>query len=47
MNYANVWIAPQRDFALLVCINRGDSVAEKASDEAIGALLKLHQQKSE
>ena len=45
MNYANVWIAPQRDFALLVCINQGDSVAAKASDEAIGALLKLHQQK--
>lgn len=45
MNYANVWIAPQRNFALLVCINQGDSVAAKASDEAIGALLKLYQQK--
>lgn len=47
MNYANVWIAPKRDFALLVCINQGDSIAAKASDEAIGALLRLYQQKSE
>ncbi len=47
MNFANVWIAPQRDFALLVCINQGDSIAAKASDQAIGALLKLHQRKAE
>ncbi|TAN37707.1 MAG: class A beta-lactamase-related serine hydrolase [Verrucomicrobia bacterium] len=41
MNFANVWIAPQRDFAVLVCINQGDDVAAKASDEAIGALIRF------
>ena len=42
MNYANVWIAPQRDFAVLVCINQGGDAAFKASDEAAGALIELH-----
>lgn len=45
MNFANVWIAPQRDFAVLVCINQGDDTAFKASDEAVGALIKLHDSK--
>ena len=45
MNCANVWIAPQRDFAILVCVNQsGDSVFQ-ASDEAVGALIKLHEAK--
>lgn len=39
MNYATVWIAPNRDFAALVCINQGGQVAFKASDEAVGALI--------
>lgn len=42
MNFANVWIAPERDFAILICINQGDSTAFKASDEAVGALINLH-----
>lgn len=42
MNFANVWIAPEHDFAILICINQGDSIAFKASDEAVGALIKLH-----
>lgn len=39
MNYANVWIAPKRDFAFLVCVNQGGDAAFGASDEAIGALI--------
>jgi hypothetical protein len=34
-----VWIAPNRDFAALVCINQGGQAAFKASDEAVGALI--------
>jgi CubicO group peptidase (beta-lactamase class C family) len=43
MNYANVWIAPQRDFAVLVCINQGGDAASKASDEAAAALIRLRE----
>jgi len=39
MNLANVWIAPRRDFALLVCINRGLDSFE-ASDRAMGELIR-------
>lgn len=39
MNYANVWIAPARDFAVMVCVNQGGDAAFKATDEAVGALI--------
>jgi CubicO group peptidase (beta-lactamase class C family) len=42
MNYANVWVAPLKNFAVLVCINQGDEVAAKASDAVAGALIRLH-----
>ena len=45
MNCANVWIAPQRDFAILVCVNQGGDTAFKAADEAVGALIKLREEK--
>jgi CubicO group peptidase (beta-lactamase class C family) len=45
MNFANVWIAPQRDFAILVCVNQSGETAFKATDEAVGALIKLHDDK--
>jgi len=41
MNFANVWVAPQRDFAILVCVNQGGDTAFKASDEAVGAMIDL------
>ena len=44
MNYANVWVAPKRDFAILVCANQGGDTAFKATDAAVGALIKLVQQ---
>jgi CubicO group peptidase (beta-lactamase class C family) len=40
MNYAVVWMAPKRDFAVLVCTNQGGDAAAKACDEAAGALIK-------
>jgi len=42
MFYANVWVAPRKDFAVLICINQGDDVAFKASDAAAAALIRLH-----
>lgn len=45
MNLANVWIAPQRDFAILVCVNQSGDTASEATDEAVGALMKLHDEK--
>ena len=45
MNYVNVWVAPQRDFATLVCINQSGHTAFLASDEAATALIKLRSAK--
>ena len=44
MNFANVWLAPKRDFALLVCVNQSGNTAFRASDDAIGALIQLRNQ---
>ncbi len=41
MNFANVWVAPKRDFAILACVNSGTDEAFKATDEAVGALMAL------
>jgi CubicO group peptidase (beta-lactamase class C family) len=46
MNHANVWIAPKRDFAVLVCINQGGDAAFKASDAGVGALILLHESRA-
>jgi hypothetical protein len=42
MNYAVVWVAPKRDFAVLVCTNQGGDSAAKGTDEAAAALIKVH-----
>jgi CubicO group peptidase (beta-lactamase class C family) len=42
MNYATVWIAPQRDFAILACTNQGGDAAHAACDAAVVALLDQH-----
>jgi CubicO group peptidase (beta-lactamase class C family) len=41
MNYAVVWAAPTRDFAVLVTTNQGGPAAAKACDEAAAALIGL------
>jgi len=40
LNFANVWVAPVRDFAVVVCVNQGGDEAFRATDEAVGALVK-------
>ncbi|HUL71960.1 MAG TPA: serine hydrolase domain-containing protein [Vicinamibacterales bacterium] len=42
MNYAVVWMAPKRDFAVLVTTNQGGGDAQKGTDEAAAALIGLH-----
>lgn len=39
MNYAMVWIVPQKDSAVLVVTNQGGQPAEQGCDKAIGALI--------
>lgn len=39
MWYANAWLAPARDFGVLVATNAGGGPTAKATDEAVGALL--------
>lgn len=39
MNFSVVWMAPKRDFAVLVCCNQGDDTAAKACDEVAAALI--------
>lgn len=46
MNYANVWVAPAKDFAVLICVNQGGDKAFKATDEATGALIRWIGQRS-
>lgn len=41
LNFALVWMAPQRDFALLVVTNQGGELAFRGTDEAVGALLEV------
>lgn len=41
MNYAVVWAAPKRDFAVLITANQGGPAAAKACDEASAALIRL------
>jgi CubicO group peptidase (beta-lactamase class C family) len=41
MNFANVWIAPKRDFAIIACVNQSGDKAFTATDEAIVELMKL------
>jgi len=45
MNYAVAWLAPKRQFGVIVCINQGDDQAAKACDEAAGKLIGLYLQK--
>jgi CubicO group peptidase (beta-lactamase class C family) len=45
MNCANVWVAPYKDFAILVCVNQSGTTAFQASDEVVGATIKLLQKK--
>jgi CubicO group peptidase (beta-lactamase class C family) len=39
LSYAVTWLAPKRDFAVLVMCNQGGDNAAKATDDACGALI--------
>ncbi|MDR3619777.1 MAG: serine hydrolase [Paludisphaera borealis] len=39
--YCTIWLAPARDFGILVAANRGDGDVARACDEAVGALIGL------
>src|SRR5260221_8306878 len=41
MNFANVWVAPQRNFAILVCVNQSGNTAFQATDDAMSAMIDL------
>jgi CubicO group peptidase (beta-lactamase class C family) len=41
MWFCVVWIAPKKDFALLMTCNQGGAAAQKACDEGVGALIGL------
>ncbi|MDH4197349.1 MAG: beta-lactamase family protein, partial [Candidatus Aminicenantes bacterium] len=42
MNFAVAWLAPLRDFAVLVVTNQGGETAYKACNEAVSALVAWH-----
>jgi CubicO group peptidase (beta-lactamase class C family) len=42
MNFAVAWLAPCRDFAVIVVCNQGGPTASKACDEAASKLIRLH-----
>jgi CubicO group peptidase (beta-lactamase class C family) len=39
MNFAVMWLAPRRNFAVVAATNAGGPQADKACDEAVGALI--------
>lgn len=42
MNYAVVWMAPRRNFALVVATNQAGDVAPKACDDAAAAIIRKY-----
>lgn len=44
MWYSVVWIAPKKDFAVLICCNLGGPLAQKGTDEAVGKLITMYTQ---
>lgn len=42
MNHSVAWLAPEKGFAMIACVNSGSAEAPKALDEAVGVLLRLH-----
>jgi hypothetical protein len=40
MNFAVTWLAPKRNFAVLVATNQGRGIAPKSTDEVAAALIR-------
>jgi hypothetical protein len=45
MWFAVTWLAPERDFAVLIACNKGGDAAAKACDEAAAAMIKRHSER--
>lgn len=45
-NHANTWLAPRRDFAVLVCTNQGGDRAREACDATVAALIQWQAQRT-
>jgi hypothetical protein len=45
MWFAVTWVAPERGFAVLVTCNQGGAAAQKATDEAAGALIGAYRER--
>jgi CubicO group peptidase (beta-lactamase class C family) len=43
MNYCVLWVAPQRDVAVLAVTNQGGDAAQKAGNEAAEAMIRLQE----
>ncbi len=46
MSYSSVWIAPDSDLAILVCTNQAGNTADKACNEAVHALVAIHDRRN-
>jgi hypothetical protein len=42
MNYAVIWLAPQKNFGVAVCCNEGANDVAKATDEVVAAMIHKH-----
>ena len=42
--YCNVWIAPNKDFAVLIATNTGAKPVAEAADQGVGLLIKFNSQ---
>jgi len=43
LNYCVVWMAPRINVAALACTNQGGPVAARATEDAVGAMVRYHQ----
>ena len=43
MNFCTLWVAPLRDLAVLAVTNQGGDEAQTAADEAVGAMIRLQE----
>ena len=42
MWFCVAWLAPEKDYAVLACCNKGGGEAAKACDEAVGEMVKRY-----
>lgn len=47
MWFCVTWLAPKKDFAVLVACNAGDEASKKAADRAVGAAIKAYGKRSQ